>query len=231
MAHPFISLTPSQVRDQPKETDLTSTQLSLLTKVNTIVEEVRQRSPMHLTLPELQTIMDYKLAFGQNRPALRALIKKNTDPQVKDVSERAFAVSGEDWPAVETAMTILCELKGVGPATASLILSLLYPLTVPFFSDEATVDVLRPSGGRKGIKYTMKTYKALFEALEVIAVAVNKNGSKEEPILRGELERSIWHSYRLGEKSKEGEVGSSKRTRSADGKGESSSRKTKRKKS
>ncbi len=75
-------------------------------------------------------------------------------------------------------MVILCELKGVVPATASLILSLVYLEHIPFFSDEATVDVLVPAGGRKGIKYTIKTYKELFDVLGDIAGSVN--GNKEQ---------------------------------------------------
>ncbi|KAF8078806.1 hypothetical protein FPV67DRAFT_1466565 [Lyophyllum atratum] len=199
MAHPFSTMTPDALRSQPRQTIFTATQQDLSSEVGAIFAQVPTRNPMHITLSEMQTIMDYKLAFGQNRPALRAMIKKNSVAHVKDVSERALAhaLDDGDWEEVKKAMDVLCELKGVGPATASLILSLLYPSVIPFFSDEATVDVLAPPGGRKGIKYTAKTYKALYDALDTMTLSINLNAPLEDPIRRGELERIIWHVSRL----------------------------------
>jgi len=106
--------------------------------------EILSRSPSYLTLAELQSILEYKLAFGVKRPFLMSMLKKNSDAAVREVSQRAFAVAGlEDadvgWEAVKEAMGIVCELKGVGPALGSLVLSLLYATGVPFFSDETAV--------------------------------------------------------------------------------------------
>ncbi|KDR83276.1 hypothetical protein GALMADRAFT_221182 [Galerina marginata CBS 339.88] len=224
-------MTPVQARSQPRQTEYTAKQQDTLSEVQKIVSKVPTRTPAHITLPELQAIMEYKLAFGQNRPALRAMIRKNSAAQVKDASERALAhaLDDGDWAEVQKAMNVLCELKGVGPATASLILSLLYPSTIPFFSDEATVDVLAPSGGRKGIKYTAKTYKALYDALDGICASINQNTPTEDPIRRGELERAIWHAFRMkGGADSESKASRSKRTREEEGASEKP--KTKRKK-
>ncbi|KAG7447385.1 uncharacterized protein BT62DRAFT_931224 [Guyanagaster necrorhizus] len=204
MSHPFRSFTPAQLRALPRQAHFSPPQQVLLSTVTTFAAQVLSRSPPSITLPELQTIMDYKLAFGQNRPTLRAMIRKNMDSQVKDCSRRAFVLpelqSGH-WDRVKEGMDILCELKGVGPATASLILSLVYPEHIPFFSDEATVDVLSPAGGRKGIKYTMKTYKELFDALGSIAGSINSNEEQgaalEVTVGRGAVERAIWNTVRL----------------------------------
>ncbi|KAF8905602.1 hypothetical protein CPB85DRAFT_912989 [Mucidula mucida] len=198
MTESFTSLTPTQIRSQPRQTTFTDTQQALQSDVDTIVGDIKSRSPTHITLLELQKIMDYKLAFGQNRPALRALIKKNSAAQVQEVTERALRGSPADgeWDSLKAAVDILCELKGVGPATASLILSLIYPRDIAFFSDEATVDVLALAGGRKAIKYTHATYKALYDALGAMTSTINQNAS-EDPLGRGELERAIWHSVRL----------------------------------
>ncbi|KAF9034442.1 hypothetical protein BDZ89DRAFT_1157995 [Hymenopellis radicata] len=187
MKHSFASLTPAQVRSQPRQTVFTDAQQALQSGVDSIVGDIKSRSPIHITLLELQKIMDYKLTFGQNRPALRALIKKNSATQV----------------------------KGVGPATASLILSLIYPRNIPFFSDEATVDVLALVGGRKAIKYPHATYKTLYDALEDMTSTINQNAPSEEPLGRGELERAIWHSVRLQD-SASPVVKSSKRKSDAD---------------
>lgn len=228
--HPLSSMTPTQALSQPRQTAFSETQQNMLSEVEKIVSLVPTRTPAHITLRELQALVVYKLAFGQNRPTLCALIKKNSAAKVKNASERALALSLEDgdWAEIEKAMNILCELKGVGPATASLILSLLYPATIPFFSDEATIDVLAPSGGRRGIKYTAKTYKALYDALDAISASINRNAPTEDPIRRGELERVIWHTFRLkgGAESK----GTSQGKRAREYEGATEKPKTKRKK-
>ncbi|KAF9034462.1 hypothetical protein BDZ89DRAFT_1158013 [Hymenopellis radicata] len=217
MTHSFASLTPAQVRSQPRQTVFTDAQQALQSDVDSIVGDIKSRSPIHITLLELQKIMDYKLTFGQNRPALRALIKKNSATQVKEVTERALRESLAEgtWDSLKLALDILCELKGVGPATASLILSLIYPRDIPFFSDEATVDVLALVGGRKAIKYTHATYRTLYDALEDMTSTINQNAPSEDSLGRGELERAIWHSVRLKD-STSPVVKSSKRKLDAD---------------
>ncbi|KAK0200864.1 hypothetical protein DFS33DRAFT_1355554 [Desarmillaria ectypa] len=204
---PLRSCTPAQLRSLPRLAD----------------SQALSRSPPSITLPELQTIMDYKLAFGQNRPMLRAMIRKNADAQIKDCSQRALALPELQlggWDCVKESMNILCELKGVGPATASLILSLVYPEHIPFFSDEATVDVLSPAGGRKGIKYTMKTYKELFDTLGDIADSVNSNKEQdtasEDTVGRGAVERAIWNAVRLQENGEGQSKEKAKRLRTDD---------------
>ena len=61
---------------------------------------------------------------------------------------------------VQSVVKRLTELKGVGPATASLLLSVAYPRAVPFFSDElfywtaATGEKVK----LEKIKYNLKEY-------------------------------------------------------------------------
>ncbi len=223
MSQTFRSFTPAQLRALPRQADFSPSQQDLLSAVTKFATQTLSHLPPSITLPELQTIMDYKLAFGQNRPMLRAMIRKNTDAQVRDCSRRALVLPELQlggWDSVKESMDILCELKGVGPATASLILSLVYPENIPFFSDEATVDVLSPAGGRKGIKYTMKTYKELFDALGVIASSVNSNkeqdATSEDTVGRGAVERAIWNTVRLQENGEGQSKGKAKRPRTDD---------------
>ena len=77
------------------------------------------------------------------RPSLRGLIAGNSEDTVREVTREAFAgvedaVDGDyaDVADVMKSLKVLCRLKGVGPATASLILSVAYPSIVPFFADE-----------------------------------------------------------------------------------------------
>jgi hypothetical protein len=63
---------------------------------------------------------------------------------------------------VMAAMAEVSKLNGVGPATASLILSVYRPNDVPFFQDELYVWHFPDEKGGK-LKYDLKEYKALFE--------------------------------------------------------------------
>lgn len=136
-----------------------------------------------LSKDELVLLMDWKLAKGKFRPTLPALIKSNSAESVETITEKGFGIllthfenSGKSpWKeltsdtkqkyleAVKESCDELCNLRGVGPATASLVASLTsginQQLAPPFFSDESfmyyILDPLRP--GTK-IKYNIKEY-------------------------------------------------------------------------
>lgn len=63
-------------------------------------------------------------------------------------------------------------LKGIGPATASLLLSCYDPVKVPFFADEVYRyfhwEEAKNKGWDRKIKYTMKEYKDLFDKVQVL---------------------------------------------------------------
>ncbi|GEQ71501.1 hypothetical protein JCM33374_g5185 [Metschnikowia sp. JCM 33374] len=162
---------------------------------------------LHLTKDELVLLMDWKLAKGKFRPTLPKLIKSNSAESVAEFSRDGYAVfmdylksvDAKDWSeislenyksAVRASLKALCQLKGVGPATASLMLSLLSGVTKfapPFFSDESYMyyirDVLRPS---QPIKYSVKEYVE-----ELIPVLVNLSAEDKEsyPDI---LEKGAW---------------------------------------
>lgn len=132
---------------------------------------------LHITKDELALLMDWKLAKGKFRPALPKLIQDNQEEKVKTTTESGLTIFTDyaskfaNWldvdmanyeAALRLALKKLSELRGVGPATASLLLSLLKeitPLAPPFFSDEAFLyfvqDPLRPG---LPIKYNVKEY-------------------------------------------------------------------------
>lgn len=99
-------------------------------------------------------------SHGKFRPSLKKLASENDDKDVREVSRTAFAT--ED---VDKASKVLCALRGVGPATASLLLSVHKPANTPFFSDELFRWCLwqdKPScGWDRSIKYNTKEYVEL----------------------------------------------------------------------
>ena len=72
----------------------------------------------------------------------------------------------------DRSITALSKLKGIGPATASLLLSSYDPVGIPFFSDEIYRYVLWEEAKLKGwdrkINYTIKEYRALFERVAAL---------------------------------------------------------------
>lgn len=168
-----------------------------------------QENRCRLTREELILLMDWKLAMGKFRPMLPKLIKSNTDEIVESATEEGlgtflqyseqfnekdFWTEGtlEEYLAVtKQALNQLASLKGVGPATASLILSLLSkvtPLAPPFFSDEAflyfVVDSSRPD---TAIKYNVKEY---IEEYLPVFLSIKKSLAVEASMIQ--LEKGGW---------------------------------------
>lgn len=121
---------------------------------------------------------------GTYRPALMGLVKQNPADLVKSTTQEAFASFAESKDAM-TALKILTRLRGIGPATASLLLSVYQPDTVPFFSDElfrwTHWDGTGKTGWGRSIKYNVTEYKEILaiveqlrKRLDVAAVDVEK---------------------------------------------------------
>lgn len=90
-------------------------------------------------------------------------MKQNDAKVVENTTRQAFVQY--DQIAAKDALKTLATLRGIGPATASLVLSVYDPNAAPFFSDELFRWALFESGKGKGwdrqIKYTAKEYAEL----------------------------------------------------------------------
>lgn len=129
-------------------------------------------------------------------------MQSNDRDTVEETTTSAFKL----LPDASKALKTLISLKGIGPATASLLLSVAAPDTVPFFSDElfrwcAWDEPGSPDGWQRKIKYNAKEYEfvlekvnALVKRLDVRAVDAEKvawvlgkegaivdDGKEEEP--------------------------------------------------
>jgi len=72
------------------------------------------------------------------------------------------------------AIKILSELKGVGPATATIILQAVSD-DFPFMSDEAMLQVF--NGDKTKLKYDNKTCKTFVEAIQQIVASLDNGTS------------------------------------------------------
>lgn len=80
-------------------------------------------------------------------------------------------------------MKVLNELKGIGPATSSLLLSLHDPSSAPFFSDEFFRYVLwnsagSPGGWNRKLKYDMKELTLFYRETEQLSKRLRQDGDK-----------------------------------------------------
>lgn len=138
--------------------------------------EVR-KDPRPITHEELAKLMQWKLKRGTFRPKLQQLAESNSSVEVKETTKKAVDLinKGEIIDSIKE----LCNLKGVGPATASLLGSVISE-EVPFFSDEA-FDHVCP--GVK-ITYTLKTYQNFFDAI--------RTWGEDRNLSPAEAEKEAW---------------------------------------
>ncbi|ODA76113.1 hypothetical protein RJ55_08396 [Drechmeria coniospora] len=127
--------------------------------------------PQHeMTLDEVERLVEWKLRHGKFRPTLMSLVSSNAPSLVQStIAEAIDAYRSSSSPppssppssgAIAKAITTLAKLRGIGPATASLLLSVHDPERVIFFSDEAFY-WLCSDGSKASIKYNAHEYSAL----------------------------------------------------------------------
>lgn len=103
-------------------------------------EKAKSGDKCFISHDELLKVVEWKFAKGKPRFALMKYLNANSDKQVEDASSRAFSPiqkpNNNDQNNIKNSINSLCELKGVGPATASAVLCLLRPDLFSFMDDE-----------------------------------------------------------------------------------------------
>lgn len=122
---------------------------------------VRARDEPLVTLEELQQVAAWKMTRGVWRERNRQLIAGNPPEVIKETSRKAFAAS----PDPRKPITLLSELAGVGPATASAVMAAYAPEVYPFFDELVAGQI----GGLGPVAFTAKYYAAYAEALRARA--------------------------------------------------------------
>ncbi|KAL3459892.1 hypothetical protein BJX64DRAFT_278809 [Aspergillus heterothallicus] len=172
-----------------------------------------------LSKDEAVKLMEWKLKHGIHRPALLGMLKSNSERTIQTATTAAFSsLPPVDDPAdptvaspssdsqsakealdatfapVATSLNALSNpIRGVGPATASLLLSVASPSSIPFYSDDTYLwlvvgtypvwmslegvgewvlgevhedkrKMVRPNG-ELTVKYNVAEYRALWDAV------------------------------------------------------------------
>jgi hypothetical protein len=146
---------------------------------------VSTRTPPYITQQELSNITTWKLKRGKWRPRLQTLVNSNEDASVRAASAAAFATVDSDPGA---AIDALCDLKGVGPATAAAVLAILRS-DVAFMSDELLRTVPAMNGQ---LKYTKKVFLTLLDESRKKAAELGEGWTARK------VERAAFANARLG---------------------------------
>jgi hypothetical protein len=148
----------------------------------------------------LDVVIPWKFTKGKPRNALKPLLQGNSEKNVEECGKRALEVAMEancickcdtnltdkqrekQNELIKDAIGEMCNLKGVGPATASAVLSIFYPNLFAFMDDEV-IEALYD--GKRG--YTLKIYEIVNERCAGICSGLNSlNESK------------VWTRYDVG---------------------------------
>ncbi|EGZ77902.1 hypothetical protein NEUTE2DRAFT_154452 [Neurospora tetrasperma FGSC 2509] len=111
------------------------------------------------TGPLVSKITERSTYLPSFRPTLMKLVSSN-DPDLVQTTVHDAVKQYRDKSDISGALGILTKLKGIGPATASLLLAVHDPDNVIFFADEAYY-WLCGDGKKVPLKYNVKEYNSL----------------------------------------------------------------------
>ncbi|MCL4126466.1 UNVERIFIED_CONTAM: hypothetical protein GTU68_064716 [Idotea baltica] len=151
----------------------------------------------HLTHEELVKCMRWKLYRGKFSPRLKDLIQMNTPRLCMTETKNAFRalMKKED---LSSAIQALCNLKGVGPAMASVILTAGNPELCGFMADECLMAIPEI----ESIDYTTKELLNFVEQLKIAAQRLNKEGGNGSWSCH-KVEQALWAHFVVADLKKE----------------------------
>ncbi|KAL8669761.1 MAG: hypothetical protein Q9168_005655 [Polycauliona sp. 1 TL-2023] len=188
------------------------------TDVPEVVAQRKKDGEAFLEKTEVQSLVEWKLKFGTYRPSLAKLVASNPVQEVRKTTSSAFSMMSEDSDPSK-AISTLSKLKGIGPATASLLLSCYDPDTIPFFSDELfrwlhwQTDVSGNSKKRKSkdiedngnanrkIGYTAKEYASIFEKTTTLRKRLSEESG--ETVTAVDIEKA---AYTISQNAQDGKL-------------------------
>ncbi|KAM0440905.1 hypothetical protein ACHAPT_000208 [Fusarium lateritium] len=166
-----------------------------------------------MRLDDIKTLVEWKLRHGKFRPTLMKLVSSNDADTAEDIVKQAIDAYREDTD-IEAALGVLTKLKGIGPATASLLLAVHDATRVIFFADEAFW-WLCCDGKQSPIKYNAKEYRSLCSAVEDLRDRLDVAASDVEKVayvlMKGPAHNSPSHHVAPSKETKKSKISSTKR--------------------
>lgn len=142
---------------------------------------------------------------GIFRPNLAKLIASNSPEDARETTLDGFAIYSKDNAHYGKAIIALSKLKGVGPATASLILSSYDPVQIPFFSDELFRYLHWSEGKGNGwdrkINYTIKEYRDLYHKTQELRQRLGEESG--DTVKAIDLEKMAYALAKLAQRQKD----------------------------
>ncbi|MCJ1463264.1 hypothetical protein MMC07_001870 [Pseudocyphellaria aurata] len=180
-----------------------------LEEVPDVLEMRRNDGDAFLEKTEVTALVEWKLKHGTYRPNLAKLVAGNKMQDVRTTTKNAFKDYAAENSRFAKSITTLTKLKGIGPATASLLLACYDPAKVPFFSDELFRYMhwsdTNTRGWDRKISYTMKEYKDLFEKVQVLRQRLEKESGQAIKVI--DIEKC---AYALAKKAEQDHKNTSK---------------------
>ena len=147
---------------------------------NELPDLIASRRLVHITLPELIRVTEWKMYRGVWRAPNLVRVKSNPAETVIETTVRGFART----PHPTQAIGEIASLDGVGPATASAIVAAQLPSVYPFFDELVAAQV--PDLGP--VKWTLGYYAKYAEFLRTRAASL---GAPWTSVM---VERALWAS-------------------------------------
>jgi hypothetical protein len=147
----------------------------------------------------LDVVIPWKFAKGKPRNALKPLLQSNAVNSVREYSKSAIeyankiSINSSDYDEWQTkAINELCNLNGVGPATASAVLGISHPHHFAFMDDEV-IECLYD--GKRG--YTATIYGEVNE--KCMEISKELNSLRDEKGEGGASTEDQWTPYKVGQ--------------------------------
>lgn len=157
---------------------------------NELPRVIAARKPAYVTKAEFLEILRWKMKRGDWRETNRLRIVNTDAREIERAARESFAAARDLDTALATAskeykrpIQILCELDGVGPATASAALAAYRPDLYPFFDEWIAREI--PDLGK--VAFTASYYWKFADALRAQARALQKKCG------------AAWHAQDVGQ--------------------------------
>ncbi|KAF4629464.1 hypothetical protein G7Y89_g8682 [Cudoniella acicularis] len=129
-----------------------------------------------MTIEDVQKLVDWKLRHGAWRPSLPKQVASNTTEKVEAATKDAFDHYAKHPNDIDVILKKLASpLRGIGPATASLLLAVHDPDHVIFFSDEVYKWLIVGEGKKQNPKYTTQEFEALYVKAKALMARLHVN--------------------------------------------------------